>query len=437
MDFSKISFSSVERELFHRVESYGWKRCKPRPDEFSRYVSRHNRYQSLPIKGDIPRLRYATEKVRQALAPFRCEPISLIKSFWKLKKDTSAGLTFDDTSESFVKKYKTKIDVPFSEIKRSIRRWKKMGYIDTPSSVAFRSHLARGEAHKSRVVFVTPYPVCCLEGKYAIPLLEQLKRSSYSTPFGTQHNWINGGFRHFKSCHKGYPTSLDFSGFDLSVKRPFIEMAFDLLRECFSLSTTDEAEWQLIVEYFINTKVWCRGAEYTLEGGIPSGSVWTHIVGSTISLFLAYYCQPDLTSVKCFGDDLVIFTKEKVDLTLIVRWAATLGFEISLDKSVSGEIHWLGFNITGAYPRVLDPIKRWAAFFHPEVPDKSMDHHRGRLLGYAMSSLGDPAFLDDFMTVWSSIEGRAILTDSFLQPDLRGSAIHDIRTLKRVFRNVI
>jgi len=354
-----------------------------------------------------------------------------------LKKDTSAGLIYCDSGEGFVKKYKTKNDVPFFEVRRCVKRWKQCGYIDIPSSVTFRSHLARGAAHKSRVVFVTPYPVCCLEGKYAIPLLEKLKRSSYSTPFGTQHNWINGGLRHFKSCHKGYPTSLDFSGFDLSVKRPFIEMAFDLLRECFSLRTHEEEEWQLMVEYFINTKVRAGGTDYVLEGGIPSGSVWTHIVGSTISLFLAYYCQPDLTSVKCFGDDLVIFTREKVDLTLIVRWAATLGFEISMDKSVSGEIHWLGFNITGSYPRVLDPIKRWAAFFHPERPDESMDHHRGRLLGYAMSSLGDPAFLNDFMTVWSELQGRAILTESFLAPEMRGQVVYDLRTLRRVFRNVI
>jgi len=435
--YSKISFTPLERELFHTVESYGWKRCKPRRDEFMQYVRRHNRYQSLTINPDSARVKFAIEKVRQALSPYHCEPISLLRSFWRLKKDTGAGYFFDTATENFVRCYKTKNDVPFWRIRQEVKRWKRQGFIDNPSAIAFRSHLAKGAGHKSRVVFVTPYPVCCLEGKYAIPLLEMLKRSSYSSPYGTQHNWLSGGLRKFKSSHKGYPTSLDFSGFDLSVKRPFIEMAFGLLRECFHLRTHEEQEWQLCLEYFINTKVSVKEGEFILEGGVPSGSVWTHIVGSTISLFLAYYCQPDLLSVKGFGDDLVIFTLRQVCLKEIIRHAADLGFEISLDKSVSGAIHWLGFDITGPYPRVLDPIKRWAAFFHPERPDETLAHHRGRLLGYALSSLGDPAFLNDFMIIWKEMEGPAILTESCIDPQLRGQVVYDIQTVQRVFRNVL
>lgn len=437
MSHSKISFTPTERELFHTVESYGWKRCKPRPNEFSEYVRRHNRFQTSHFKPIMNRLKHAIVKVREALSSFRCEPIPLIKSFWKLKKDTGAGYFYCNEKEDFVRKYKTKNEVEFWAVKREVKRWKRRGHIDNPSAIAFRSHLARGKDHKSRVVYVTPYPVCSLEGRYAIPLLEQMKRSSYSSPFGTQHNWIDGGFRKFKSSHRGYPTSIDFSGFDLSVKRYFIEIAFDLLREVFSLHTYEEEEWQLIVEYFINTKVRVDGKDFILEGGIPSGSVWTHIVGSTISMLIAYYCVPDLLSLKCFGDDLVIFTKDPLDLRSVVDLAKTLGFEVSLDKSVSGSIHWLGFDITGGFPRILNPIKRWAAFFHPDRPDESMAHHRGRLIGYALSSLGDPAFLNDFMILWRELEGPAILTDSCVAPEFRGQVVHDLQTLRRVFRNVL
>jgi len=437
MSHSKISFTHRERELYYTVESYGWKRCRPRPDEFWQYVRRHNRMQSSHYRPDRNRLRYAIGRVRQALAPFKCEPISLISSFWRLKKDTGAGYFYCHESEDFVRKFKTKNEVEFFDVKREVRRWKRYGRIDNPSAIAFRSHLARGKEHKSRVVYVTPYPVCCLEGRYAIPLLEQMKRSSYSSPFGTQHNWLNGGFRKFKSSHKGYPTSIDFSGFDLSVKRFFIEIAFDLLREVYSLRTSEEQEWQLFVEYFINTVVRVGGKDLVLEGGIPSGSVWTHIVGSTISMLIAYYCVPDLLSVKCFGDDLVIFTKDPLSLSLVVDLAKTLGFEISMGKSVCGAIHWLGFDITGSIPRVLNPVKRWAAFFHPDRPDESMAHHRGRLIGYALSSLGDPAFMNDFMILWEELQGPAIMTDSCLAPEFRGQVVHDLQTLRKVFRNVL
>lgn len=434
---SRIRFSDIERELFHTVESYGWKRCKPRPDEFKSYVYRHNRYQLMKINPDDRRLRFAIGKVREALSPFKCEPISLLRSFWKLKKDTGAGFFYDEEKEDFVRKFKTKNDVEFYEVRREVRRWKRRGFVDNPSAVAFRSHLARGADHKARVVFVTPYPVCCLEGKYAIPLLEMLKRSSYSCPFGTQHNWLNGGLRKFKSSHKGYPTSIDFSGFDLSVKRFFIEIAFGLLRDVFKLRSSEEEEWQLFVEYFINTKVRSDKRDFILEGGIPSGSVWTHIVGSTISMLIAYYCVPELISLKCYGDDLVIFTKDKPCLREISWLALTLGFEVSEAKSVSGSIHWLGFDITGSIPRILNPVKRWASFFHPEVPDESDAHHRGRLLGFALSSLGDPAFMNDFMTVWESLNGPAILSKNCIAPEFRGQVVYDLKTLRRVFMNVL
>jgi len=387
----------------------------------------------------MERLRAACLRVREALAPFRVQPIALIKSFWRLKKDTSAGLTLDDDG-AFRKVHPTKLDTPFWSVKRDVSRWKKFGVIDNPSAITFRSHLARGEAHKSRVVFVYPYSVCSLEGKYAIPLLDALKASAYSCPYGTQHRWLQGGLRHLKSFlkGKGIPLSLDFSGFDLSTKTYFIEVAFSLLRECFHMSTSDEDEWQLFVEYFINTIVREGGKDSVLNGGIPSGSVWTHIVGSTISLLLAYYMVPDLTAVKAFGDDLILTCKKAPALTKLVELARQLGFDISLDKSVVGEIHWLGFNITGDRPEILDLVKRWAGFFHPERPDESMSHHKGRLLGYAMSSLGDPRFLIDFMTLWEELRDvDVILTDDHLAPEFREQAVSDFESLARIFRNVI
>ena len=434
-----IKFPQSAKRLYHTVESYAWKRCAPRPDEFRRYLHKHNLLQRRAIAPDLERLRRATNVVRTILRPFRMEPISLIKSFWNLKKNTSAGLAFDDEDGVFRKLFSTKDETPFWIVKRDVRRWKVLGRIDTPTAIAFRSHLARGENHKSRVVFVYPYSVCALEGKYAIPLLDMLKNSAYSCPYGTQHRWLQGGFRHLKSfLRNGIPMSLDFSGFDLSVKEYLIRIAFGVLRECFHLSTTDEAEWDLFVEYFINTIVRNGGEDLVLHGGVPSGSVWTHLIGTTISLILAHYCVPDLLAVKAFGDDLIIMANREMDMLEIIKHARNLGLDISEEKSVIGELHWLGFDISGDYPRILDVIKRWASFFHPERPDESMAHFKGRLLGFAMSSLDDPSFRNDLMTIWSELEDHeCILSDHYLAPEFRGVNIRDITTLQRVFRNVI
>lgn len=401
------------------------------------YLGRHNRLQAKVLRPNAGRLDYAKKMVAMALRQFSCEPVSLSHSFRSLKKETSAGLFYD--GEDFRKLHSDKTDVKYYEIKREIKRWKRKGYIDNPSSIAFRSHLARGEAHKSRVVYVTPYPVICLEGQFTIPLIDQIKASAYDCPFGTQHNWLAGGFRHFKAAHsRGIPVSLDFSAFDMSVQEEIILLAFDLLRPIFRLSGNHKDEWAMIVEYFINTKVRHGGRDYMVRGGVPSGSAWTHIIGSTISMLLAYYCfGSNALSLKCYGDDLCVFCRQKPSLQEICYWAGTLGFEISLEKSVIGEIHWLGFNITGKYPRILDPIKRWAAFFHPDRPDETMAHHKGRLIGYVLSSLGDPAFLDDAMAVLESIPGAWILPENLVSPEFQDVLLSDVKLISTVFRNVL
>jgi len=84
----------------------------------------------------------------------------------------------------------------------------------------------------------------------------------------------------------------------------------------------------------------------------------------------------------------------------------------------------------------LDPIKRWAAFFHPDKPDADMCAFKGRLFGYAMSSLGDPAFLEDFMTVIVELEH---VRASSIDVEYLGLSGIDpsLRTLSHVFKNVL
>lgn len=431
---SRILFPPTLRSVYHAVESYGWRRCRPRDDEFAMYFDRHRRLQQEPFSYDPKRMDFAKTKMKQILSHFKCESIRLDESYWRLQKKTSPG--YSRSGLEFVKLYRTKEDMPFREVLLDVKRYKKKGFIDSPSAIAFRSHMSRA-AHKTRVVYVYPYAVCSLEGKYAFPLLDQLKNSSYSCPFGTQHNWLRGGFRFLKSSMrgKGIPMSVDFSSFDMSTKPEMIDIAFQLVRDCYSLKTSEEREWDLFVEYFKNTIVLHKGGYCTVDGGVPSGSVWTHIIGSIISLLLAYYAVPNLTFVKGFGDDLIVCS-ERPDLDDFIRRVAPLGYTVSAQKSNVGEAHWLGFNISGDSPRILDCVKRWAAFFHPDKPDVDMCAFKGRLFGYAMSSLGDPAFLNDYMTVMGELEHvRASSIDveylgiSGLDPSQS--------TLSHIFKNVL
>jgi len=225
--------------------------------------------------------------------------------------------------------------------------------MDSTPDVAFtRTQLTELPKTKVRNVFGEAFHYVLLEGLIAQPLIEAFMKMKTFYFIGEDPLY-------------GVPTLLetiqpdreqflvfDWSGFDSSVSVFEIELAFNLLKEM--IIFPDETT-SLIFEYvktlFISRKLASPdGRIFLRRGGIPSGSYFTHLVGSIINYVRINYLfkriNVPIDSIRTHGDDSFVVPGKPVDeLTGIILEAAKLGWFIS-DKSIltacKHEVEFLG-----------------------------------------------------------------------------------------------
>lgn len=251
--------------------------------------------------------------------------------------------------------------------------------LDSTPDVAFtRTQLTELPKLKVRNVFGETFHYVFLEGLFAQPLIEQFMLMN--TFYFIGKDPITG----VTKLIEGIPPDreqfavFDWSGFDSSVHVYEIKFAFSLLR---SMLVFPDKTTELIFEYietlFISRKLASPdGRIFLRTGGIPSGSYFTHIVGSTINyvrityLFKRLNIKHDL--IRTHGDDsLVAFIDHVEDLTGIVQEAAQQGWFIKVTKSqlVSSkhEIEFLGrYSKFGTNYR--DELRGLRLLVYPEYP---------------------------------------------------------------------
>lgn len=134
----------------------------------------------------------------------------------------------------------------------------------------------------------------------------------------------------YRMTHK-YWYSLDYSRYDQRVPGWLIRIAFDVVWSWFSKDAETQKYkriWDIIVDDFVNKCfIGPDGKLFIAKDGIPSGSMWTQIIGTIVNLLMikTYECSLNrkrtrlgLKPVKfdCIicGDDNIIFTQEELDL---------------------------------------------------------------------------------------------------------------------------
>jgi hypothetical protein len=76
----------------------------------------------------------------------------------------------------------------------------------------------------------------------------------------------------------------DWKGFDTSVHSELLETAFAIIRSCFPSGADIDNFFIFIKNHFIYKEVVTpHGERYMFKGGIPSGNIWTSLVGSIVN----------------------------------------------------------------------------------------------------------------------------------------------------------
>lgn len=213
--------------------------------------------------------------------------------------------------------------------------------MDSTPDVAFtRTQLTELPKFKVRNVFGEAFHYVLLEGLFAQPLIEQFMRMDTFYYIGDDP--ITGVSELIDSIPPDREQFLvfDWSGFDSSVQTYEIELAFDLLESMIIFpDNLTHLVYQYVRKLFISRKLASPdGVVYLRISGIPSGSYFTHIVGSIINYIRITYLLKrfgvSIYKIRTHGDDCFVVPLSQVtSLTGIVTEAATHGWSINLEKS--------------------------------------------------------------------------------------------------------
>jgi len=382
------------------------------------------------------------EPLHRTSVPDVCDTMNL---------DSSAGFSFPGKkkSECVEQAYDTA-----SYIAHFISS-KKHVYIP-PSKLALRGHLSETENLKTRAVWVYPFEISILEGKWALPYYSHLEQNVPEVHFGegSMQNLAKHLMSGIANHDNAVEVTLDWSGFDTSVPNFLIDDAFDIIFSSFDEEYTNHhgvdiygghhmASKNLEIQKFIRnyfkyTKIMLPdGSIYAKSHGIPSGSFFTQAVGTIVNyiatLTLNIYFGWNGKRFRFLGDDssfLVPNGRSKLDPEQIKK-AAWEAFGLSLKTEKLRITHhqqqrkFLGYQCEGY--RFIRPTDEWFKLvLYPERDVEYLEQSASRVLAYyLLGGCNDELYCQFFRNYL----GR--------YPIINGRRLPLTRGLKRLFKYVL
>ena len=224
-------------------------------------------------------LSEAYARVR-AYVPTSLRPLTIEASAERLPRNTALGLPLVTSDSNAIPEYTErarKVTSP-SDFYPSICYW-------------------RGQAQgmqmvpQQRIVWGFDHAETIVSGKYLHPAVEALKKLPTFAEWGeeglvdtTVYNWL---LPYARETPGSRFLSVDYSGFDTSVRRELIHLAFNMLREWYP---GNEDDLNLVEEVFATSGIVTPdGWHYGRDGSVPSGSALTNLVDSLVNAMVCEY----------------------------------------------------------------------------------------------------------------------------------------------------
>lgn len=228
---------------------------------------------------------------------------------------------------------------------------------------------------KTRLVWMYPLEMTIIEAVVARPLINYFKGIQHVMSFGDYSHEVGQRLR--RSCTSTkYFYSIDYSQFDSSVGRIFIQYAFNAFRTWFNLDgkvyedVTVGDVFDRIESYFTTTPIVMPNKDEKFpnivtgkRGGVPSGSYFTQLVDSFTNVALAFAISSRFglslndSNLDVLGDDCLFFcnnTAGSLLLEEISSFVSTFGFKVNTAKCSCGltteEVDYLGRHWRNGFP---------------------------------------------------------------------------------------
>jgi hypothetical protein len=259
---------------------------------------------------------------------------------------------------------------------------------------------------KARGVWAYPAEVKVMEMRYVIPLLARFSENFGRIPYPVGRNMTKGlpmFIDHLLQDGK-FGLVTDISKLDTSVGPDYIDWAFSFLKKFYFMGMTQSSEtrnenvFDFLHYYFKRTPIlFPSGQLVRKSGGVPSGSGFTQIVDTLVTLLISCYAMLsmgyDETQIlgKMFavGDDMATSVTADFNVEEFAFWLRRLGYTVNVDKVMFSnkgiELKFLGYSkYGGGIFRPLDELLQTAYF--PEKFVGSPERSRQRILGQTIAS---------------------------------------------------
>jgi hypothetical protein len=191
---------------------------------------------------------------------------------------------------------------------------------------------------KTRLVWMAPLPTTIVGTRFSKVVSSNLERKRPFT-WGL-HNVEKGAIIAELESRFRYVYSLDFSRFDSTVPARMIDDAFRVARTHLDLTPDDDELYRRYVNDFIHSRIiTAEGDVWQKHKGVPSGSAFTSIVDSIVNLILITYVWKRATGsviphdrILIMGDDVVVASNTRLELSQLASYSSELGFDLSVEK---------------------------------------------------------------------------------------------------------
>lgn len=422
----RTTLKEHDRNIYDNI--YGYTRKPEGPQgmykSLLKFSEGQNDFRSLS-RVQRTAMQNAISRARKAFKlPYKREPLDWHEVGPHLRRDTSAGVSFMGSKKGDV------MEEIYHEARWLGHRMKQDGRGRfNPKKMRFppclagqRGGMSDASDPKTRLVWVYPAEMLCVEGFYAPRMYHDYMKDPLSPMLNGKSSqrlyteWCVG-LREGETLY-----GLDFSGFDTKVPSWMIRVAFDILRqnvewETFRgerVSKRDRQKWRNVwdgmVWYFVNTPMLMPdGRMFRKYRGVPSGSWWTQMIDSVVNYILVDYltaCQEcETRGLKVLGDDSAFRSHAGFSVPEAEEDAAAVGMVLHPDKcEVSDDP--TQFKLLGTTYRDGHPFRTTEEWFklalYPESSVSSLNVSFSRLvglwLGGAMWDSAFCSFMDYYQT---------------------------------------
>ncbi|GMK36934.1 MAG: RdRP [aquatic viral metagenome] len=253
---------------------------------------------------------------------------------------------------------------------------------------------------KVRLVWGYPLAMTILEATVAIPIMDLLQENRHC-PYPLGYTGLGIAGRLQRARWSEIQFCMDWSKFDSTVPRKVLKVIFDYLKSWF-IDQESQRKVEIVADYFFHSGILMPDGKVYVgrRRGIPSGSLFTQIVGSMANYFLIKYLAyrtntwVDDKGILVFGDDSVIPLSKFPNLKAWAEEAGRLGMTIHPDKQVlsHGAPHFLGHFWEGPLPwRPLEETYQALATSERHKKFQSSDEYATYVVDKALALIIDNA----------------------------------------------